>query len=360
MTGREGGALPIRDDLLEATAYGAPTDDVPVRLNVNENPYAPPQQVVAAIAAAVTTALESVNRYPDREALALRAALADYIGVGVTAGNVWPANGSNEVMQQIFTAFGGPGRSAMSFAPTYSMYPIYARDTFTEYVVVPRGSDHTLDWQAITEQITVIRPSVVVVASPNNPTGTPLHHPDIRRLHELVAPFAVLVVDEAYQEFSNTESAVTLLAQLPRLVVTRTLSKALGAAGLRVGYAITSPEIVDALRLVRLPYHLSVITQAAAIVAISHAEWLLRPVTEVVAEREKQFDWLRANDIPVIPSQAYFLLIGPFAESHKTFLALLDRGVLVRETSVPACLRVSIGTPAENESFRNALINEEN
>ena len=347
--------LPLRADLVGQEPYGAPTDPVPVRLNVNENPYEPPARVLADMAEAIRTALAGANRYPDREALALRAALADY--VAVTPDQVWPANGSNEVMHQLLGAFGGPGRVLASFAPTYSMYPVYARDTNTAYVTAPRRPDHSIDPQVARDFVTRHQPTVLVVASPNNPTGGLLSHEEIEFLHGLVAPHGLLVVDEAYVEFATgNPSAVPLLSVLPRLVVLRTMSKAWGMAGLRLGYAVTSAEIVAALRVVRLPYHLSAVTQAAATAALQHRDVLLAPVAEVVAERESLAAWLTDHGVPAAPTQANFVLIGPLPDSGGTFEALRRRGVLVRESGGPGYLRVSIGTPQENKAFREALL----
>lgn len=347
--------LPLRAALRGETPYGAPTDAVPVRLNVNENPYAPPAHVVAAMAAATAAALTTANRYPDREATALRAALAGF--AGVTAAQVWPANGSNEVMHQILGAFGGPGRTVVSFAPTYSMYPVYARDTDTAYLALPRRADHSIDVAAAAAELTALRPTVTMLASPNNPTGGLLPAADVQALHDVIAPFGVLVIDEAYIEFAGPgDSAVALLPHCPRLIVTRTLSKAFGLAGLRLGYAVTSEAIVAALRVVRLPYHLSALTLAAAEVAVRHAGDLLAPVSQVHAERAALASWLGERGFAVAPSAGNFLLVGPLPDAAGTFRRLLARGVLVRETGVAGCLRVSIGTPDENAAFRAALI----
>lgn len=347
--------LPLRADLIGQTPYGAPTDAVPVRLNVNENPYPPPAAVVTAIARAVTEAATAANRYPDREATRLRQALAEYVGHGVTTDNIWAANGSNEVMHQLLGAFGGPGRTCVSFDPTYSMYPVYARDTNTAFVTAPRRADHRVDLEVARSLITEVAPSVVVVASPNNPTGGLLTHDEVRDLYRLVSP-GVLVVDEAYVEFAEPSgSVVPLLSELPNLVVLRTLSKAWGLAGLRLGFAVSSPAVVDALRLVRLPYHLSSLTQAAAVAALAHRRELLAPVAEVVAEREQMAAWLQRQGIPFAASQANFILVGPLPDSHATFEALRDRGILVRESAGPGHLRVSIGTPDENAVLREAL-----
>jgi len=347
--------LPLRADLVGETPYGAPTDAVPVRLNVNENPYPPPAAVVADMAAELARALPELNRYPDREAGQLRAALAAYVGRGMTAANVWAANGSNEVMVQILSAFAGPGRSVLSFAPTYSMYPVYARDTMTAYRVADRATDHSIDFAVVHREVAAEPPAVTVVASPNNPTGTALSTAEVVQLHEAVSADGILIIDEAYGEFSTGPSALDLVPELDRLIVVRTLSKAFGLAGLRLGYAVTSADIVDALRIVRLPYHLSATTQATAAAALRHCDVLLAPVAEVVAERQQQAEWLRGRGVPVADSHGNFVFIGPLPDSRGVFTRLLEQGVLVRETVVPGYLRVSIGTPAENEAFRVAF-----
>ncbi|MEI2717180.1 MAG: histidinol-phosphate transaminase [Candidatus Nanopelagicales bacterium] len=347
--------LPLRADLVGERPYGAPTDDVPVRLNVNENPYPPPPPVVADLTAAVAAELVRLNRYPDREAAQLRDALAAY--VGVASDQVWPANGSNEVMHQILGAFGGPGRTLVSFTPTYSMYPVYARDTNTAYATAPRAADHSIEPDIAAELIAGCAANVVVVASPNNPTGGLLDLDEVRYLHSLIASSGVLVVDEAYIEFEpGARSAVELLPQCPRLIVLRTLSKAWGMAGLRLGYAVTSPAIVDALRVVRLPYHLSALTQAAGVAALGHASTLLAPVADLVSERRLLQQWLADHGIPAADSSANFILIGPVRDSRRLFSDLRGRGVLVRETGGPGHLRVSIGTAEENEALRAALL----
>jgi histidinol-phosphate aminotransferase len=351
--------LPIRDELRGEVPYGAPQLDVPVALNVNENPYPPGEDVVADMAAAVADAARSLNRYPERDAVALRADLAAYLNAdgaqGLTADNVWAANGSNEVMQQLLLAFAGPGRTVLSFAPTYSMYPEYARDTHSTWVAARRAEDFTIDIEAARTAIAEHRPSVVLLASPNNPTGTALPLADIEALLE-VAP-GMVVVDEAYAEFrrSGTPSALSLLPRYPRLVVTRTMSKAFALAGGRLGYLAASTAVVDAVRIVRLPYHLSAVSQAVARVALAHAASLLEAVDELRAERDRTVDWLRSIGLPAADSDANFVLFGGLADRHAVWQGLLDRGVLIRETGPDGWLRVSIGTPEEMSAFRTAL-----
>ena len=351
--------LPLRDDLRGQRPYGAPQLDVPVALNVNENPYPPGDAVVDDIAKAVADVARTLNRYPDREALALRADLAAYLngdgGSDLGVANVWPANGSNEVVHQLLLAFGGAGRTVLSFAPTYSMYPEYARDTHTRYAIGRRTDDFSIDVELAREAVEEHQPSVVLLASPNNPTGTALPLADIEALLA-VAP-GVVVVDEAYAEFrrAGTPSALSLLPRHPRLVVTRTMSKAFALAGGRLGYLAASPDVVDAVRIVRLPYHLSAISQAVARVALSHASSLLAAVDELRAERDRAVAWLRSIGLQACDSDANFVLFGVFGDRHAVWQGLLDRGVLIRETGPDGWLRVSIGTPDEMAAFRRAL-----
>ena len=351
---------PIREELRGIEPYGAPQLSTPVQLNVNENPYPPSPAVVADVATAVAEATMTLNRYPDREFTALRSAFAAYLGHDVTAEQVWAANGSNEVMLQLLQAFGGPGRVALSFAPTYSMYPEYARDAMTEWVTGHRESDFSLDLEHARELVLERRPSVVLLPSPNNPTGTALPLDAVTMLCEAAAsyePSGIVVVDEAYGEFrrTGTPSALELLPQHRNLVVTRTMSKAFALAGARVGYLAADPAICDAIRVVRLPYHLSAVTQAVALAALRHAPELLGNVDRLRAERDATVDWLRAQELRVADSDANFCLFGTFEDRHAVWEGLLEHGVLIRETGPDGWLRVSIGTADEMAAFRDAL-----
>jgi histidinol-phosphate aminotransferase len=352
---------PLREELRGIEPYGAPQLDVPVQLNVNENPYGPSPSCAADIAADVATVAGTLNRYPDREFTDLRMALASYLGHGVTADQVWAANGSNEVMLQLLQAFGGPGRVALSFAPTYSMYPEYARDTVTEWVVGHRETDFSLDLDHAHDLVKERQPSVVLLPSPNNPTGTALPLDAVQTLCEAAdgnEQSGIVVVDEAYGEFrrAGIPSALVLLPQHRNLVVTRTMSKAFALAGARVGYLAAAPAICDAIRVVRLPYHLSAVTQATALAALRHAPELLGKVDQLRAERDATVDWLRAQGLRVADSDANFALFGTFQDRHAVWQGLLDRGVLIRETGPDGWLRVSIGTPEEMETFRHAML----
>lgn len=352
---------PIREELRGLQPYGAPQLDVPVQLNTNENPYGPSDACADDIAAAVRAAATTLNRYPDREHVELRTALATYLSRdtphGVAMEQVWAANGSNEVMLQLLQAFGGPGRTAMSFAPTYSMYPEYARDTSTAWVQGRRAEDFSLDLDAAREAVEREQPSVVLLPSPNNPTGTALPPEAVGLLCKAAGDDGIVVVDEAYGEFrrAGVPSALELLPEHRNLVVTRTMSKAFAAAGLRLGYLAADPAICDAIRVVRLPYHLSAVTQATALAALRHAPELLGKVDELRVERDRTVEWLRAQGLTVADSDANFALFGTFSDRHAVWQGLLDRGVLIREVGPDGWLRVSIGTPGEMQAFKDAL-----
>jgi histidinol-phosphate aminotransferase len=345
----------IRDDLADLTPYGAPQIDVPVRLNTNENPYAPSPRMVAAIADAVAAAAGTLNRYPDRDATELRKDLADYLGHGLTASHLWAANGSNEIIQQLLQAFGGPGRLALGFDPGYSMHSLIARVTCTGWVSAARDEDFGLVPERAVAAITEHRPDLVFVTSPNNPTGTAAPMALIEAV--CAAAPGLVVVDEAYAEFARagTPSALTLLPSFPQLVVTRTMSKAFALAGARVGYLAAAPEMVEKLLVVRLPYHLSAVTQAVARAVLAHAAEPLATVTSLRNERDGLVAWLRRRGLSVADSDANFVLFGEFDDRRAVWQGLLDRGVLVREVGPPRWLRVTVGTPPEMAAFRIAL-----
>jgi histidinol-phosphate aminotransferase len=261
-------------------------------------------------------------------------------------------------MLQILQAFGGPGRTAVSFAPTYSMYPEYARDAITGWVVGHREEDFTLDVDHAVAVVKEHQPTVVLLPSPNNPTGTALPLDTVRAVCAAAAGHGgVVVIDEAYGEFrrAGTPSALEVLAETPNLVVSRTMSKAFALAGARLGYLAASEEICDALRVVRLPYHLSAVTQAVARVALRHADELLARVDDLRRERDRTVAWLRAQGLTVADSDANYALFGTFADRHAVWQGLLDRGVLIRETGPDGWLRVSVGTPEEMTVFEQAL-----
>ncbi|MFF9122041.1 histidinol-phosphate transaminase [Streptomyces sp. NPDC014889] len=353
--------LPVRDELRGKSPYGAPQLDVPVRLNTNENPYPLPEPLVERITQRVREAARHLNRYPDRDAVELRTELAAYLtrtgGHRVGVENVWAANGSNEVIQQLLQTFGGPGRTAIGFEPSYSMHALIARGTGTGWISGPRREDFTIDLAAAERAIAEHRPDVVFVTTPNNPTGNAVPPRTVLALYEAAqaAKPSMVVVDEAYIEFSHGASLLPLLKDRPHLVVSRTMSKAFGAAGLRLGYLAAHPAVVDAVQLVRLPYHLSAITQATALAALEHTDTLLGYVEQLKAERDRLVGELRAIGYDVVESDANFIQFGRFEDARTAWRRILDRGVLVRDNGVPGWLRVTAGTPEENDAFLDAV-----
>jgi histidinol-phosphate aminotransferase len=352
MTGR---FPPLRADLIGREPYGAPQLDAAVALNTNENPYPPPSSVVREIAEAAAVAAASLNRYPDRDAVALRGDLARYLGHGLTWQQTWAANGSNEIIQQLLQAFGGPGRRALGFEPSYSMHPIIAATTSTGWAAAAREGDFSIDAERAVAAVREHQPDLVFLTSPNNPTGTALPLPVIEAV-SAAAP-GMVVVDEAYSEFARDPdgSAVTLLPRFGQLVIVRTMSKAFALAGGRLGYLAADPEVIRALLVVRLPYHLSALTQAVARVALAHTTELLATVAKIRTERDDLVTWLRTRGLAAADSDANFVLFGRFSDRRAIWQGLLDHGVLVREVGPPDWLRVSIGTPAEMDAFRAAL-----
>ncbi|MEU2619259.1 histidinol-phosphate transaminase [Streptomyces sp. NPDC007157] len=353
--------LPVRDELRGKSPYGAPQLDVAVRLNTNENPYPLPEPLVERIAERVREAARDLNRYPDRDAVQLRTELARYLtktgNHQLAVENVWAANGSNEVIQQLLQTFGGPGRTALGFEPSYSMHSLIARGTGTEWISGPREDDFTLDVEVAGRAIAEHRPHVVFITTPNNPTGNAVPAETVLALYDAAqaARPSMVIVDEAYVEFSHGASLLPLLEGRPNLVLSRTMSKAFGAAGLRLGYLAAHPAVVDAVQLVRLPYHLSAITQATALAALEHTDTLLKYVEQLKAERDRLVAEMRALGLEVTASDANFVQFGRFEDPHRVWQAILDRGVLVRDNGVPGFLRVSAGTPEENDAFLDAV-----
>lgn len=347
--------LPLRDDLRGKQPYGAPQAVVPVALNVNENTHPVPDDVIADIVERVSVALRTVNRYPDREFRELREALAGYLGHGLTADGIWAANGSNEVLQHILQAFGGPGRSLLGFAPTYSMYSILASGSGTAWVPVAREADFEVSAAYAAEQVRRAAPDIVFLCAPNNPTGTPLDLETIQAVYD--ATDGVVVVDEAYAEFGGPDAptALSLLPGRPRLLVSRTMSKAFAFAGVRLGYLAADPAVVDALRLVRLPYHLSALTQAAATAALAHSGEMLAMVGDIIVQRDRMVAGLRDLGYRPHATGSNFVLFGGVDDPQAAFEALLARGVLIRDVGIPGHLRVSAGTEEETTAFLEAM-----
>ncbi len=348
--------LPLNTGLRPLSPYGAPQVPADAVLNTNESPFALSPELAKAIAERVEVVAADLNRYPNRDANLLRSGLAEFVNslshTSFTLKNIWAANGSNEIIQSLFLAFGEKG--AIGFIPSYSMHPLIARVTQTAWRDGQRRADFSLDIEIAKEEIAKSAPSLTFITTPNNPTGTSISISEIEELAQ-AAP-GLLVVDEAYAEFSDEISAVTLIEKHPNVVVIRTMSKAFSFAGARVGYLVADPVVIDALFLVRLPYHLSALTQAAAEVALQYREELLGNVATLIKSREWVAGELNQLGLTVLPSKANFLLFSGFdIPAPLLWKSLLDAGVLIRDVGLSGYLRVTIGSEAENKLFIEAL-----
>lgn len=348
----------INENLKDLTPYGAPQIDVPNRLNTNENPYSLTPELQKAILDSISAKVSHLNRYPDRDAIELRSALASFInkrsGTSFDLANVWAANGSNEILQSIALAFQG---DAMGFEPSYSMHPLISRAVGKKWISVPRTSDFSIDVDKALEAISSQKPGIVFVTTPNNPTGGSTSLEVIRKIAKAARSVnALVVVDEAYAEFSSQPSVVSLIEDVPNIIVSRTMSKAFAFAGARLGYMIANPTIIDAMLLIRLPYHLSDLTQAAATTALKHQDSLLLDVKRISESRQSLVTELQGLGFTVIPSDANFILFTGFKEeATKIWISLVDAGVLIRDVGIPNHLRVTVGTESENRALIDAL-----
>jgi histidinol-phosphate aminotransferase len=344
--------LPLQQNLRELSPYGAPQLPAEAVMNTNENPYSPSPALTKAITDRVSQVAFTLNRYPDRDAVALRKKLADFInelsGTHFETKNIWAANGSNEIIQSLFLAFGGG--AALGFTPSYSMHPLIAKVTQVQWINGSRREDFTLDIDAAISQIQRDKPHLTFITTPNNPTGSAISIDEIERIAKSTS--GLLVIDEAYAEFSEEISAVTLIEKYPHVVVIRTMSKAFAFAGVRLGYLVADPAVIDAMFLVRLPYHLSALTQAAAEVALDFQDELLGTVAQLRRDRDWVAEQLTSLGLQVIPSASNFLLFSGFdMPSAQLWQAMLDRGVLIRDVGLLGQLRVTIGNEAENKKF---------
>ena len=351
--------LPLRENLRPLSPYGAPQVPAQASLNTNENPYSPSPALQKAITDAVAKVAVELNRYPDRDANVLRTKLADYInelsGTKISADNVWAANGSNEIIQSIFLAFAqGP---VLGFTPSYSMHPLIAKVTGAQWIDGKRNADFSLNISSAIVEIEKNKPTLTFITTPNNPTGGAITIDEIQLLADACkAVGGLLVVDEAYAEFSQEKSAVTLIANNPHVLVIRTMSKAFAFAGARVGYLVSDVAVKDAMMIVRLPYHLSALTQASAQVAIDHRAELLGGVARIIAARESVVLALHDMGLTTITSSANFVLFSGFKqEAPQLWVAMLEKGVLIRDVGLSGYSRVTIGNEAENTLFVSAL-----
>lgn len=350
--------LPLRSDLADLKPYGAPQIDVPVRLNTNENPFPLSEVIQREIAMAITKNLEHLNRYPDRDAMELRGALADFINsqseTSFTASHIWAANGSNEILQSLMLAFAG---DYCGFEPSYSMHPLIAKTLGREFRVIQRSANFTIDLNESMNEIAGRGAGLIFVTSPNNPTGDSISLDDLRTIAaEARKVKKLVIVDEAYAEFSSRESAVSLIDDFPNIAVVRTMSKAFAFAGTRLGYLVAQPEVISSMLLVRLPYHLSSLTQAAGLAALGMRSEFLSHVEEIKRERTFVHEGLLALGLHPLPSDANFILFSGFTHtSTELWNSLVDRGVLIRDVGIAGYLRVTIGTHRENQLFLEAL-----
>ena len=348
------GVPPVRPDLELSEGYHSPQVDAEVRLNTNESPFAPPDEWREELLAALEEV--SFHRYPDRPATELRQAVADLHGV--TADEVFCANGSNEVLQSVLLAFGGPGRRALLFEPTYALHSHIARITGTEVVEGQRDDTFLIDPQDAERLIAAGRPAITFLCSPNNPTGRAEPSDTVERVAR-VAP-GLVVVDEAYGQFSSWTALGLRGPAQPGLVVTRTFSKTWALAGARLGYLVADPGVVEACEAVALPYHLSAQTQLAGLLALRHVREMETRVARITEERGRVAAAL--NELPVDswPSDANFILFRPRErDADGVWRSLLAHSVLIRNCAswegLKGCLRVTIGTPEENNRFLQGL-----
>ena len=351
--------LPIRSALADLKPYGAPQITDVIALNTNENPYQLPDTVVSEMLATLPKILQNLNRYPDREATALRSALASYINGTTTrkftVSNIWAANGSNEILQTLMLACGD--RGALGFIPSYSVHPLIAKATGTSWISNDRDENFELDVDKAIQAISDKKPGITFITTPNNPTGTATAYKDLEKLAIAASQIeGLLIVDEAYAEFSQEKSAVDLISKYPNVVVVRTMSKAFAFAGARVGYAVCDEAVVNAMLVTRLPYHLSSTTQALALVALNNSKLLLAEVDALITERNRVANELTKLGFEVSPSSANFLIFSGFAgDSKSVWKALVSDGVLVRDVGLDGYLRVTIGLPSENQQFLAAI-----
>jgi histidinol-phosphate aminotransferase len=356
MSATTGRRVQPRDDLRALEGYHSLQIDVPVRLNTNESPYPPPAEFVTRFVAALQDV--AWHRYPDRGASALRDALGAFLGQ--PSSRLLCANGSNEILQTLMLTYGGGGRRALLFEPTYALHAQIARTTATEVVVGERGPDFEIDLDVATALMRATRPSVVFVCSPNNPTGTVETRSTVEGLLAVAAEVgALLVVDEAYGEFSPW-SALELLDDDRPLVVVRTYSKVWSMAAIRLGFAVAPAWVIAELEKVILPYTLSVPTQIAGTIALDFRREMEQRVAALVEERGRLFAALaELPGLTVVPSGANFILFRVHGDAGALSARLIERGVLVRDFSswprVEGCLRVTVGTPDENSEFLSAL-----
>ncbi|MGH2747053.1 MAG: histidinol-phosphate transaminase [Actinomycetota bacterium] len=345
--------LSVRPDLEDVEPYVSPQQPARYRMNTNESPYPPPAGVLEDVIADLQDL--ALNRYPDRDAADLLSSLSEL--TGWPRDGLWVANGSNEVFMHLFLAYGGPGRISLTFEPTYSLHTLIPRIAGTHTLQVQRAEDYAIELNSAIAAIHEHRPTVVLVCSPNNPSGGCELHDTVRAL--AAETDGLVVVDEAYGEFADASDSVRpLLYEHRNLVLVKTFSKAWRLAGARIGYLLAAPEIVDGIARVGLPYHLGSITQRIGAAAIRHVSETLEPAKALGEERDRIAIELQAMGIKTFPSKANFVMFQ-VEEPNRIWEGLLERGVLIRNYSdypgLEGCLRVTAGLPEESDAFVRAM-----
>lgn len=340
-----------RQDLKTLVPYEAPFFPDVIKLDANENPYGFPPEIMVKVFRDVSPL--DFTRYPDAGATALRESLAGYTGVNLE--NIMVGNGSDEVILNLMLAFGSGAKFAVA-TPTFSMYKVHGRIASCEMVEVPRLKDFSLDVKAVKKAASSPGVKLVLICSPNNPTGNAIPRKNIEEIADCAK--SLVVVDEAYVEFGG-ESCIPLLSRYPNLVVLRTFSKAFGMAGLRVGYLLASRPVMDELLKVKQPYNLNVFSQIAAKAVMENLPIFLKRVERILLERNRLFKELSLlPGVEVFPSQSNFIMFRTLLPAGTLFGRMLEKGVLIRNVEGPAlprCLRVSVGAPEENMVFIKML-----
>jgi histidinol-phosphate aminotransferase len=345
---------PIRPDLSLTEGYHSPQVEAEVRLNTNESPFPPPEKWSQDLLRALADV--AFHRYPDRPATELRAAIAALHDVNPE--EVFCANGSNEVLQCLLLAYGGPGRKAALFEPTYALHSHISRLTGTAVVEGGRTEDFRIDLAEARALLARERPEITFLCSPNNPTGRAEPQETVAGILT-VAP-GLVVVDEAYGQFSSWSALGLRGPDHPGLVVTRTFSKTWAMAGARLGYLVADPQVVLACEAVVLPYHLSAQTQLAGLLALEYTDEMEARVACIAEERGRVAAALGNLPVESWPSDANFILFRPLHDdADKVWSGLLEHSVLIRNCAswdgLLGCLRVTIGRPDENDRFLSAL-----
>jgi histidinol-phosphate aminotransferase len=370
-------SVQVREELLGKTPYESFDDPSKIRLGTNENPNQVSREIADEIGKSVADAIINCNQYPADEMIELRIQLSEFVknvtGLQFSKDEIFCGNGSSELLFNLHQAFVGPTRKVLTFSPTYMMYSQYARDSFSEFVECPRNADFSINLEVAKEYIEKYQPSMIMIANPNNPTGnfTPVDIIEqLLQFCENVKSQPLVVLDEAYKDFiqPNDVSAITLLSKYKNLAVSRTLSKAFSFAGVRFGYIISNPDVINAIRIVRLPYNVSTITQTVVKGILPHYKEMLSKVNDIKAVRDDLYEWLKTVEFKnfkliVVPSSSNFIQIG-FPETIADFDKLpklateyiYERGMVVRCVGPKGYFRVSIGTKDQVEIFKQLFM----